>query len=369
MPIQSLPVQHALAHRALPRGVHPPHTLETLDCTTGSDDLAPLLLHTGVGRRPLGPPPLTHGLLQGREWRQADAFFPRRVPQRLAQGPQAGAGRTPQRVLNGLGPWCRPPIAILPRPLSTEYTPSLAPLWTWQRLGGLLPLRWRPRPLVQRPGGPQDRQRHGHPAHDAFRLHRRITGPRGLTPRGPRGRRHAAGLRAPRCARRDVVVGLCGGRSRPRSPRPCALPDALACALGMQHVAPPLAGSRGRVLLALSRRASRLPGERHPPLQPLARRGDDTRHTRPLGPHLTPTLSRASWSSLGRHPCPTVRLYGHENRPPMADDCLQTQDQHPPLTALSQPGQPPPSLPARLGDPTPDRRPTRRAPLGQENGQ
>ncbi len=53
----------------------------------------------------------------------------------------------------------------------------------------------------------------------------------------------------------------------------------------------------------------------------------------------------------------------------MEEDFIQTQHQHQPLTALIQHGQQPPSLPARLGDPTPYRRPTRRAPLGQDNGQ
>ena len=242
MPIQSLQGQHALAHMALPRLVPPPHTLETLHGPTGSYDLAQLLLHPCVGRRPLGPQTRPQGLLQGHKLRQADAFFPRGVPHRLPQGPHTSAALTPQGGLNGLGPVGRPPSEIRQRPLIPASTPSLAPRWTCQRLGSLLPLCLRPRPLVPLPVGPKDRQRHGHPAHDACRLHRLLKGPLGLTPRGPRMLRPAAGIMAPLFALRDFVVALWGGLSLPLRPLPLAMHDALEVALGMQHVEPHLEG-------------------------------------------------------------------------------------------------------------------------------
>jgi hypothetical protein len=105
---------------AMPRLVHPPHTLDTLDCPTGSYDPAQRLMPTCVGRLPLGPQTLPHGLLQYRELREADAFCPVRVPHRLPQGPQAGAGLTPQRVLDGLGPLFLQLIELIQRPLITE---------------------------------------------------------------------------------------------------------------------------------------------------------------------------------------------------------------------------------------------------------
>jgi predicted TIM-barrel fold metal-dependent hydrolase len=65
----------------------------------------------------------------------------------------------------------------------------------------------------------------------------------------------------------------------------------------MKHVESHLEGHRGGVLLTLSHRASCLSGKLHTPLKPLACIRDDTRHTRPIGQHLPPTLSRAIWSS------------------------------------------------------------------------
>ena len=61
------------------------------------------------------------------------------------------------------------------------------------------------------------------------------------------------------------VVGLRGGLSLPLSPLPLAVHDALEFALGMKHIEPHLEGHCGRVLLAFSRRASRLSGELPPP--------------------------------------------------------------------------------------------------------
>ena len=102
IPIQSLQVQHALAHMAMLRLVHPHHTIDTLDCTTGSYDSVQSLRHMRLGRLPFWPQRLTHGLLQCRELREADALCTMCVRHRLTQGPQAGAGLTPQGVLDGL---------------------------------------------------------------------------------------------------------------------------------------------------------------------------------------------------------------------------------------------------------------------------
>jgi hypothetical protein len=167
-------------------------------------------MHLCIGRLPLWPQTLPHCLLQGRELRQADALFPVGVHHRLTQRPQADAGLTPQRVLDGLGQLRMQPIEIMQCPLITEQAPYLAPLWTCQRFGGLLQLRLRPLPIVQLPVGPKYRQRQCDPPDDAFRLHRLIKVPFGLVPRPPRLLRHAAGITALLFALRDFVVGLCG---------------------------------------------------------------------------------------------------------------------------------------------------------------
>src|SRR5438105_125442 len=99
MPIQSLQVQQALTDMSMPLLVHPHHTLETRDGTPGSYNPPQPRMHLCVGRRPLWPQTLTHGLLQGRALRETDAFFTVGVPQRLPQRPQADAGRTPPRGL------------------------------------------------------------------------------------------------------------------------------------------------------------------------------------------------------------------------------------------------------------------------------
>src|SRR5205823_9138084 len=196
IPIQSLQVQHALTDMSMPLLVHPHHTIETLDCTTGSYNPPQPLMHLCVGRLPLWPQTLTHGLLQCREWRETDAFFTVGVHHRLPQRPQADAGLTPQRVLDGLGQLLMQPIEIMQRPLITEQTPYLAPLWTYQRLGSLTQLLLRPLPIVQPPVGPKDRQSQCNPPHDTFRLHCLITAPLGLVPRPPCLLCHAAGVAA-----------------------------------------------------------------------------------------------------------------------------------------------------------------------------
>src|SRR5438874_13371444 len=116
IPIQSFKVQHTLTHVTMPRLVHPHHTIETLDCTTGSHNPSQPLMHTRIGRLPLGPQTLTHGLLQCRELREADTFSPVRVRHRLTQGPQAGEGLTPHMALNDLYQLLLHPIKMLQRP-------------------------------------------------------------------------------------------------------------------------------------------------------------------------------------------------------------------------------------------------------------
>jgi hypothetical protein len=168
---------------------------------------------------------------------------------------------------------------------------------------------------------------------------------------------HAAGVAALRRAGGHCVVGRGGGLSLPLSPLPLAVHDALECALGLQHVAPPRAGPWGRVLWALSRAAG-LAGELHPPLPPLARSGDHMRPMRPVGHHLIPTPPGAVGAALPSPPRPRGRRDRHDNERPMAADVLPTPHPHHPLPGRLQHGEQPPSVTARWGDPPPDRRPT-----------
>jgi hypothetical protein len=79
---------------------------------------------------------------------------------------------------------------------------------------------------------------------------------------------HATGVAAMLLALGHFVVGRSGALSLPRSPLPLAVHDALEFALGMKHVEPHLEGHWYRLLLALSRRAARLPGELPPRSSP-----------------------------------------------------------------------------------------------------
>src|SRR5262245_19711082 len=119
------------------------------------------------------------------------------------------------------------PSEIMQRPLITEQAPDLAPLWPYQRFGGLLQLRLRPLPIVPLPVWPQYRQRQCDPPADACRLHSLIKVLLGLGPRPPRLLGHAAGITAPLLALRDFAVGLCDGVSLPLSPLPLAMHAAL----------------------------------------------------------------------------------------------------------------------------------------------
>ena len=68
----------------MPRLVHPHHTIDTLDRTTGPHDPVQKLRHTLVGSLPLPTEPLTHHLLQHHQLCQVGALLARRVRPSIA---------------------------------------------------------------------------------------------------------------------------------------------------------------------------------------------------------------------------------------------------------------------------------------------
>jgi hypothetical protein len=92
MPIESFQVQHALADMTMPRLVHPHHTIDTLNGTTGPHHLTQYLVHTRIGRLPLRPQTLTHDLIEDRQLGEAGAVVVGRVLHGLLEEPQADKG-------------------------------------------------------------------------------------------------------------------------------------------------------------------------------------------------------------------------------------------------------------------------------------
>ncbi len=137
--------------------------------------------------------------------------------------------------------------------------------------------------------------------------------------------------------------------------------------MGMQDLEPHLDWPGSRWHMGRSR--ARLIGEFHTPFQSFARIRKPTLHLRPLGHTCAPTLPRATWATLLRHPRPTVRLHPHQDGLAMQEDCIQTHHQDPPLTELIAYRQQRRSLSARLGHPAPHCGPTRDSPVRETKGQ
>src|SRR5438128_1245719 len=94
IPIQPFEVQHVLTDVTVPCLVHPHHTIDTLDRTTGPHDLAQHLIHLCIGRLPLRTQTLTHHLLHHDHLRETHTLGAVRVCQGCTPVPQADAGFT-----------------------------------------------------------------------------------------------------------------------------------------------------------------------------------------------------------------------------------------------------------------------------------
>jgi len=64
IPIQAFEVEHLLAHMTMPSLVHPHHTVDSLDRTTGPHRLPQELIHLYIALTPIGAKPTTKDLLQ-----------------------------------------------------------------------------------------------------------------------------------------------------------------------------------------------------------------------------------------------------------------------------------------------------------------
>jgi hypothetical protein len=105
-------------------------------------------------------------------------------------------------------------------------------------------------------------------------------------------------------------------------PPPLPMHDALELALGMKDVEPHLDRPGCRTLLGLVR--TRLVGELHTPLNPLARIRHHALYEGPLGHESAPALPRAVRTTLTRHPRQTMWLHRHQDRLTMEENFIQT---------------------------------------------
>ena len=93
IPIQPFEVEHALIDVTVPCLVHPHHTIDTLNRTTGPHHPTQYLIHTRIGRLPLRAQTLTHHLLQERQLGEAGAVVVvGRVLASIIEVPQADEG-------------------------------------------------------------------------------------------------------------------------------------------------------------------------------------------------------------------------------------------------------------------------------------
>src|SRR2546430_17293466 len=92
IPIQPFEVEHALIDMTVPCLVHPHHTIDTLNRTTGPHNSTQYLIHTRIGRLPLRAQTLTRHLLQERQLGEAGAGVVGRVLSLIISGPQTDEG-------------------------------------------------------------------------------------------------------------------------------------------------------------------------------------------------------------------------------------------------------------------------------------
>lgn len=244
IPIQPFEVQHALTNVTVPCLVHPHHTIDTRNRTTGPHHSTQYLIHTRIGRVPLRAQTLTHHLLQERQLGAAGAVVVGRVLSRIIAVPQADESLASARIHYGLGQLLMHPVKRAQCPLITQHSPHLAPLRPSKPPDGVVQLPLCPRTVVERSLRPKHRQSGPNLLGDGFGLDRRIKEPLGLPP--------------------------------------LMVQDALELVLSMQDVETHRERARGGFLVCLVLRFARRLGSLHAPLQPLPRIRYDTLHPGPM---------------------------------------------------------------------------------------
>src|SRR4029453_512374 len=125
IPIEAFEVQHALTDVTMPRLVHPYHTIDTLDSTTGPHNSTQYLIDICIGRLPLRTQTLTHHSLQERQLGEASTVGVRRVPHGLIEVPQADNRLAEERLPHNLVQLLMHPVKGAQCPLITQQSPHL----------------------------------------------------------------------------------------------------------------------------------------------------------------------------------------------------------------------------------------------------
>ena len=88
MPIQALEVKPLLAHMTMPTLMHPYHTLDPFDRTTGPNRVPEPLIHLPLGVVPLGAKPITKHLFHRDQGTQPTDLFILRLLEPPTETPQ-----------------------------------------------------------------------------------------------------------------------------------------------------------------------------------------------------------------------------------------------------------------------------------------
>src|SRR5215813_13092725 len=285
----------------MPTLMHPSHTMDPCDRTTGPNRVPEPLIHLPIGVVPLGAKPTTKHLCHRDQGTQPTDLFILRLlePIQMTQGPSI-----------------------------TEQAPGFAPLGATELRTCLIQLLLSLPPTQPMTLRGKPYQSRLDLLHHLCRLDRLVEEPLRLAPSPSRVARHASGILTATIQLGHFRIDLAGHLHLLLGLFPLALLDALKLALAMKHIKTHGDRVDGLCLLVLGLSLTLLIGQLHPFLKTRAAIGNDVLQTWPLLHDLAPTLAAAIWTALARQPSPARGFDTHQDGIAMKEDFVQTPHPH-----------------------------------------